>query len=141
MRMLIQILLQPIVSSPLLAEAVKFRRRHQSQIIRHFLSVIINAIYQLTILKVAEVKGCGCVKKWGFFRSFMIWLRCPILNITALSDRSAMNESSGSKDFCGDRPVSKEAPFLHYICKTFNSTKKYRYGKKILVIDKKCDRP
>ena len=53
----------------------------------------------------------------------MIWLRYPILNITALSDRSAMNESSGSKDFCGDRPVSKEAPFLHYICKTFNSTK------------------
>ena len=41
----------------------------------------------------------------------MIWLRCPILNITALSDHSAMNESSGSKDFCGDRPVSKEAIF------------------------------
>ena len=120
--------------SPLSAGAIKFRRRHQSQIIRHFLSVIINAIYQLAILKVAEVKGCGCVKKWGFFRSFMIWLRCPILNITALSDRSAMNESSGSKDFCGDSQVSKEAPFLHYICKTC------RYGKTILVIDKKCDR-
>ena len=97
-----------------------------------YIDPILNRFYQLVaILKVAEVKGCGCVKKWEFFRSFMIWLRCPILNITALSDRSALNESSGSKDFCGDRLVSKEAPFLHYICKTFNSTMKtYRYGKK-----------
>ena len=74
----------------------------------------------------------------------MIWLRCPILNITALSDRSAMNESSGSKDFCGDRPVSKEGPFFSLTYAKLSIVVQnipiLTCGK-MLVIDKKCDRP
>ena len=100
-------------------------------------SILIAIICKCKI-SVSYLESC-CGQKWQFFRTFMVWLRCPILNITAFSEwkfrvkgflwwqAGVKRRTLFSLTYAKLSIVVQNIPIL--TCG------------KMLVIDKKCDRP